>query len=216
MNISYQGWQKDISCISYLGEGHFFCGTSAGHFKFRLWEGNTNDPNSPFMQTLLRNEEWSKIWHIEVVDKNEYDPKELVVVTNMSDSLSVINLYRRGITLEIYVKYDFGTSNKTSSRSNISSLSASRISNMNSWTLGSNSYLILNSGRNSKILKVVHDKSDEFEEEKISRTPHLNDDNMDDQNDISINIPQFEFKEIYSNPWEILFSTVMKSLDSIR
>lgn len=211
MSVSFQGCQPDISCMSYLSEGHFFCGTSAGYFKFRLWESNTNDPKSPYLQTLLRNEEWSTICHIEMVDKNEYDPKELVVVSSIREWLSVINLYRRGITLDVYNRYELGSSNAMHDRAASFPNAISRISNMNTWSLGSNSYLVMSIGRSFKILKVISDSSDQFEEEKIPSKFDMNHDAADDLIDPASNIPQFDFKEVFSSPSEAIFTTVMKA-----
>ena len=196
MSVLFQGCQRDISWISYLGEGHFFCGTSAGYFKFRLWESNTNDPNSPYLQTLLRNEEWSKICHIEVVDKNEYDPKELVVVSNMNDSTSVINLYRRGITLDVYRRYEFGSSSMMQDKSSIFPSEVSRISSISTWCLGLNSYLLMSLGRSFKILKITCDSNEDSEEEKIPSHFSSNKEVPDYLSEDDEKPPQFEFKEV--------------------
>lgn len=137
MNVSFQGRVSDLKCLAYISEGYFYCGTSCGNFTARLLNKHTGDPDSPYLQILSKNEECSAISHIEVVDKNEYDPKELVVVSSVAENYSVINLYRRGITLDVLMKEEFSNSQpRELSKDETLAKQTSRIGHMDCCKLG--------------------------------------------------------------------------------
>lgn len=199
MNISFQGKMSGATCMAYLNDGHLICGTQSGYFLSRLVEYHTGDHTSPYIITLNRHEECSAISSMELIDKNEYDPKELVVATHVKDCHSIVNLYRRGITMDILTNQDI-----------------SRISYMNTFELNGTSYLILNLARNLKILKVVAVSKDDEEEEKVSSHNYSRHRNETSQENKEQNDVQLEFHEIFSDSNELVYSALLHTEDAFK
>ena len=185
--------------MAYLADGHFICGTRSGYFFSRLVEFHTGDHTSPYVITMDRQEECSAISSMELIDKNEYDPKELVVATHVRDCHSIVNLYRRGITMDILTNQDI-----------------SRISYMNTFELNGTIYLIMNIARNLKILKVSSETKTKDEEEKVSAKDYIRNQNEVTQENQDQNEVQLGFQEIFSDNNELLYSAVVSTEDSFK
>lgn len=179
-DLSFQGKIEGGSSMSYLNEGHFIFGTSSGYFTGKLVENFTGDQSSPYLVHLRREEEWAAITNILLVDKNEYDPKELVVATQVKDNYSVINLYRRGIVFEVLLNQE-----------------VSRISYLNAFEINKQTYLIMNVARQLRIFKVRHTETNE--EAKYEQRDEADEQQMN----ISID-------EIFSETTELVKSWILK------
>lgn len=196
MNVSYQGIMHDAVCMAYLNDGHFICGTRSGYFISKLVDKHTGDHSSPYIVNLARNEECAAISNIELVDKNEYDPKELVVSTQVKDNHSVINIYRRGITLDKLISHEI-----------------SRISYMNMVEINTHSYLVMNIARHLKIMKVINNpenlEEDREEQDRNSDAPN-------ETNDFLYKNVDLEFAEIFDDENELIYASVLETKDHFK
>ena len=138
MKISVQGNLEGIKCLTYLSSGKFICGTSAGYAVIQLQEEDTGNEDSRLIKVLGRKEEWGPVTNLEIVDRNEYDPKELIATSQTWPGLTYISVYRRGINLEVFLTEE-----------------VPRIQYSNSFMLSGTKYLVLNIARRLNIFKII-------------------------------------------------------------
>lgn len=194
INITYQGIWENIKCLAYINDGHFIGGTYSGYRQFKLVESNTSKQDSPFLVELQKMEECGPISSLELIDKNEYDPKELVAVTHIKDLKSQINIYRRGITL-----------------TELKKIEVPAIQYMKIFELNDNEYyLLMNTNRKSRMFKVVGNFELKIEEEKFDEDH----DQEEFTNKISERMNLFKdlnmnFQEIKFPKNDIIFSAVL-------
>jgi hypothetical protein len=143
---------------------------------------------------LQKKEECGPISALELVDKNEYDPKELVAVTHIKDCRAQINIYRRGITLTELKKID------------VPAILYMKIFELNY----DNYYLLMNINRKSRMFKVIGNFETKIEEEKFEEDfQHAELDNDFSQRENLFNDLNMEFKELEFPQNDIIFSTTL-------
>ena len=101
MKYSKQGVVEGVNWMWYFNEGAFLWGTLSGYVMAQLGRFVHNDPESSRIRTLYRSEECGTITGMELINRNKYDPKELVVASFIDDGNSLINVYRHGVTLDV-------------------------------------------------------------------------------------------------------------------
>lgn len=144
LGLGFQGIIQGSRWITSISDMRFVVGTDSGYSLVELLNESTGIETSPYVRVKGRQEQWGPVQNLEIVDRNEYDPKDLIATSSNFNGSSSISVYRKGISLETYLRHK-----------------VPRISYSNSVSINGVAYLLLTINHRFRILRVDSLKKEE-------------------------------------------------------